>query len=323
VRDADGTIDRVDDSVAQKLMPILFAIKERCRTEHINLESVFEEAGGTHFGTIKRQNFQSTLVATFKRFLFEEETLIAIVMAYGCGYQHPPRPDLNIPPLYESVGWKDFCEDVGQSYDTTMGVATEMAQVRGAWVTPTKLGMASDLVEGWDPSSAMPNVSLSDSPDGEQAIMTNVNPETIMAKAGSIENAMGGLGGHGAAPGAMVKAPNRRPNHPMLEPGKFKKTGKDLAGELLMDAIVKGDKMKMMQLVGQGADVNYEDDEQSSPIMEAAALGKVDAVKFLIKKGVGPLTVNRKDNDGNTALSEARAAGHAEIVALLQGIGAK
>lgn len=42
VRDADGTIDRVDDSVAEKLMPILFAIKERCRTEHINLESVFE-----------------------------------------------------------------------------------------------------------------------------------------------------------------------------------------------------------------------------------------------------------------------------------------
>ena len=42
VRDADGTIDRVDDSVAEALMPLLFAIKERCRTEHINLESVFE-----------------------------------------------------------------------------------------------------------------------------------------------------------------------------------------------------------------------------------------------------------------------------------------
>ena len=33
-----------------------------------------QEAGGTHFGTIKRQNFQSTLVSTFKRYLFEEET---------------------------------------------------------------------------------------------------------------------------------------------------------------------------------------------------------------------------------------------------------
>ena len=74
VRDADGTIDRVSDEVAEKLNPILFAIKERCRTEHINLEGIFEEAGGTHFGTIKMQNFKSALVHTFKRYLFEEET---------------------------------------------------------------------------------------------------------------------------------------------------------------------------------------------------------------------------------------------------------
>merc|ERR1719181_2258958 len=104
VRDADGTIDRVDDAVAAALMPILFAIKERCRVEHINLEAIFEEAGGTHFGTIKRQNFQSTLVSNFKRFLFEEETLVAITSAYGCGYKHPPNAALNIPPLYEYVG---------------------------------------------------------------------------------------------------------------------------------------------------------------------------------------------------------------------------
>ena len=84
VRDADGTIDRVDDSVAKALMPILFAIKERCRKENINLEAIFEEAGGTHFGTIKRQNFQSTLVANFRRFLFEEETCALLS-------RHPPH----------------------------------------------------------------------------------------------------------------------------------------------------------------------------------------------------------------------------------------
>ena len=187
VRDADGTVDRVDDSVAKELNPLLFAIKERCRTEHINLESVFEEAGGTHFGTIKRQNFQSTLVSTFKRFLFEEETLIAIVMAYGCGYKHPGNPALNLPPLYEMVGWKDFCEDVGKSYDTTNGVATEMAQVRTAWVSPVKLGMKADLVDGWDPSLAKPNISLSDSPDEQQEIGANVNPETVLAKPGGMD----------------------------------------------------------------------------------------------------------------------------------------
>ena len=119
-------------------------------------------------------------------------------MAYGCGYQHPPNPTLNLPPLYEYVGWKDFCEDVGKSYDTTEGVATELAQLRTAWLTPTKLGMKSDLVEGWDASGAVPNVSLSSSV-GEQPIMTNVNPETILASAGSIE---GGGSGNVPANGA-------------------------------------------------------------------------------------------------------------------------
>ena len=317
VRDADGTIDRVSDEVAEKLNPILWAIKERCRTEHIHLESIFEEAGGTHFGTIKRQNFQSALVNTFNRFLFEEETLMAIVMAYGCGYQHPGNPTLNIPPLYEHVGWKDFCEDVGKSYDTTEGVATELAQLRTAWLTPTKLGMKSDLVEGWDASGAAPNVSLSASIGEEQPIMTNVNPETILAKSGSIE----GGGGSGNV-GRKYEAPDRRPRHPLLEPGKFAKTGKDLAGELLMDACYKGDFTGVERLVGQNVDVNYQDDEESSPIMEAAAMGHTKIVKYLIKKGVGKMHINWMDNDRNTALSEAEANGHAEIVAELKKIGA-
>jgi len=312
-------VDRIDDSVAKTLMPILFAIKERCRTEHINLEGVFEEAGGTHFGTIKRQNFQSTLVANFKRFLFEEETLIAIVMAYGCGYKHPPNPTLNLPPLYEHVGWKDFCEDVGNAYDTTYGVATEMAQVRGAWVTPTKLGMKSDLVEGWDPSSAAPNISIADSSDEQQPIMTNVNPETILAKAGGMDRS-------GNAPSSLSKgvpAEDRRPTHPLLEAGhRARKTGKDLAGELLMTACIKGDMQMVKQLVGQGADVNYQDDEESSPIMEAAHYGQEEVVKFLIKKGVNRMTINWQDNDGNTALGEAKRMGKAKVAKILMDAGA-
>ena len=192
-------------------------------------------------------------------------------MAYGCGYQHPANPALNIPPLYEHVGWKDFCEDVGQAYDTTEGIATEMAQLRTSWITPTKLGMKSDLVEGWDASSAQPNVSLADSPDGEQPIMANVNPETIMAAAGIGEKL-------GQAGGRKALARDRRPNHPLLEEGKFAKVGKDLAGELLMDACVKGDKTMVERLLGQSVDPNYQDDEESSPMMEACWFGhKVSA----------------------------------------------
>jgi hypothetical protein len=255
-------------------------------------------------------------VSTFKRFLFEEETLIALVMAYGCGYQHPPNRDLNIPPLYESVGWKDFCEDVGKAYDTTEGIATEMAQVRTAWLTPTKLGMKSDLVEGWDPSGSAPNVSLSSSSGAaEQPIMTNVNPETILASASGFGSGTGNVR-------PKVQAPNRRPHHPLLEEGKYAKIGKDLAGELLMDACVAGDMTGVERLVGQNVDVNYQDDEESGPMLEACAGGHLNIVKFLIKKGVSKLHINWMDNDGHTPLSEAEFYGHKDIVAELKKIGA-
>ena len=71
--------------------------------------------------------------------------------AYGCGYQHPPNPVLNIPPLYEYVGWKDFCEDVltAMKHVTpeSRAKATEMA--RGKGVVPGKQNTAPVL--GWQP----------------------------------------------------------------------------------------------------------------------------------------------------------------------------
>ncbi len=66
------------------------------------------------------------------------------------------------------------------------------SQVRGAWISPTKLGMKADLVEGWDPACAKPNISLSDSPDEQLQVATNVNPETILAKSGGL-GTKGGL----------------------------------------------------------------------------------------------------------------------------------
>lgn len=141
-RDADGTIDRIDDSVSIKLMPLLYTLKRRCESENIELSSIFSEAGGTHFGTIKRQNFLSALRECFKRLLLEESTLQAIVDAYGCGYKHPGVPSRGEPPQYESVGWKDFCEDVSKSYDTTRGLADEISKIRSGIISPTKLGLS-------------------------------------------------------------------------------------------------------------------------------------------------------------------------------------
>ena len=109
---------------------------------------------------MKRQNFQSTLVSTFKRFLLEEDTLLAIVNAYGCGYEHPAVPSRNVGKLFESVAWKDFREDVQNSHDSTRGLADELSKIRSGVISPTKLGLkvkqqyiwgdsAWDEVEEW------------------------------------------------------------------------------------------------------------------------------------------------------------------------------
>mmetsp|Transcript_34744 Transcript_34744/g.69205 ORF Transcript_34744/g.69205 Transcript_34744/m.69205 type:complete len:375 (+) Transcript_34744:162-1286(+) len=164
-RDADGTVDRISDTADDKLFPLLYLFKRRCEAENIELNSVFEEAGGTHFGTIKRQNFQSALVSTFKRMLLEENTLFAIVDAYGCGYKHPANPSVGQPALYESVGWKDFVEDVMNVKPEDVGpnslLGDELSKVRSCLVAPEKLGLthiqqqniwsgsAWDEIEGW------------------------------------------------------------------------------------------------------------------------------------------------------------------------------
>ena len=174
--------------------------------------------------------------------------------------------------------------------------------------------MKSDLVEGWDPSGAAPNIALSGPVTGEQKITTNVNPETIMATSG-------GQGDVQLGKGTKFTAPDRRSNHPLLEPGKFAKTGKDQAGEMLMDACVKNEKVSVERLLGQNVDPNYPDDEESGPMMEAAAFGHLDICKMLAKGGptgkmpkVTKLHINWADNDGNTVLSCAKDYGHQHVV---------
>lgn len=260
---------------------------------------------------------------------------MAITSAYGCGYKHPPNAALNIPPLFEYVGWKDFCEDVGTAYDTTYGVASEIAQVRGSWVSPIKLGMRADLVEGWDPSGSAPLIELSDSPDTEIDIMTNVNPETVLASAGSIAGRQGGI----AQQKPMVRG--RRPRHPPKEAQKVakRKMGRDLYGEMLLDLITDPEmhptmkRDKIIQMLDQGKSMNlevYEDDECSTALMEAAASGNAEIVQMLLArmfKEFKPTLakdkfVNAQDDLSQTAYSEAAMSGFKNICKILVDAGA-
>ena len=133
---------------------------------------------------------------------------------------------------------------------------------------------------------------------------------------------------------------NRRRSHPPLEKGKFRKTGRDLYGEMLLDLINDPElhptqqMNKIIQMLDQGANFNlevYEDDEGSTPLMEAAAAGNLELINLFIAKifkAFNPTLatnnfINATDNDGTTALKEAQRAGFREIVMVLKKSGAK
>merc|ERR1719230_1370182 len=86
---------------------------------------------------------------------------------------------------------------------------------------------------------------------------------------------------------------NRRRSHPPLKGKKFRKTGRDLFGEMLLDLIndkemhTSEQENKIIQMLDQGTNFYlevYEDDEGSTPLMEAAALGQVDIAKMLVAR---------------------------------------
>jgi len=138
-RDDDGTVDRVADP-PQRMWAVLACFKYKCEVENINLETIFEEGGGTHFGTMKTHKFFSSLKDNFGRFHITEEIIEDIEDHYGCGYEDPRG-------RHENVAWKDFCEDVGRSkpFDDSLGVAEVMAMTRGAEISYKALKDEDDV----------------------------------------------------------------------------------------------------------------------------------------------------------------------------------
>jgi len=106
-RDAEG-VDRVAGP-PDSLKPFLLCLREITEGERIFLATEFKAAGGTHFGTIKKGQFTSTLVKLFKRIRFTDEMLKQITDAYGTGL-----PDYKWGGHVE-VAWMDFAEDVSKA----------------------------------------------------------------------------------------------------------------------------------------------------------------------------------------------------------------
>lgn len=144
-RDEDGTVDRVADP-PDEMWPVLASIKYKCEVENIELVSVFEEGGGTHFGNMKTHKFFSVLKDNFPRYNFSVEVLDAIHSHYGCGYCDPRG-------RFESIAWKDFCEDVGYSKERAFAadqkasnVAEIFATTRGADISFASLQDVNDII---------------------------------------------------------------------------------------------------------------------------------------------------------------------------------
>lgn len=107
-RDLDGTIDRVRDP-PESLKPLLKKIRRQVDLRNLDLNNVLSEQGGTRYGTMSTQRFNSTIVIVFERdLIFSEEDLMALDNAYGTG-----DPDRHRPGAYEYIAWMDFVEDIG------------------------------------------------------------------------------------------------------------------------------------------------------------------------------------------------------------------
>ena len=94
---------------------------------------------------------------------------------------------------------------------------------------------------------------------------------------------------------------------------------KNIFKKTLHKACEKGDIEAVKQFLGDGVDVNAEDENGWTPLHHAAWQGRNEIAELLIAKGAD---VNAKDGVGRTPLNEAALNGRKEIVELLIAEGA-
>ena len=112
-------IDRIKgdySTLPQHMKDLFIKLRALAKSEGIDMERTFQDAGGTR-GTITKRLFQSALCIAFQHYTFSQQELDDIVEAYDCGL-----PDTFNGGLLE-VAWRDFVNDVLSAEVVTKTVA--------------------------------------------------------------------------------------------------------------------------------------------------------------------------------------------------------
>ena len=102
-------IDRVQgdySTLPPEMQQMFIKLRALAKSEGIDMERTFQDAGGTRFGTVSKRIFISALGIAFQHYRFAEKDFDAIADAYGCG------ADDVFNGGKMQVAWRDFVNDV-------------------------------------------------------------------------------------------------------------------------------------------------------------------------------------------------------------------
>ncbi len=86
----------------------------------------------------------------------------------------------------------------------------------------------------------------------------------------------------------------------------------------LVSAVREQSPERIREMLDRGANVNGNDDEDITPLLAAASLGRLDVVQLLLDRGAD---VNAVDRSGANAFFRAYSAGHQDVARLLAARG--
>lgn len=135
-------IDRVEGdytTLPRHMQELFIKLRALSKSEGIDMERTFQDAGGTRFGTLSKRLFMSALCIAFQHYNFTPQELDDICEAYDCGL-----PDTFNGGLLD-VAWRDFTNDVLSADVITKDVAYEETDM-----DDTDAGYADKIATGID-----------------------------------------------------------------------------------------------------------------------------------------------------------------------------